>query len=241
MTSLASSFTYNGFFIGAPVGTIVSYMGITDPDGWIICDGVTRTGGAGRYAALKDILNGSIGGSNTQDSVTPPDLRSRFLYGKPDKNTVASALVGSSTVTLSLENMPSHTHDVTANQGSHTHTITQPTHNHTATQAKHSHTNTITQNEGGTAVSGCGFNDIGNSWNDKGSAAGNYMGYGAELTFAVNEVATAPTISVIAANANISLDTADPPITVSETLKGSGAAFSLPVPTHFTVNYIIKY
>jgi microcystin-dependent protein len=241
MTSLESSFKYSDFSITYPVGTIVSYMGITDPDGWIICDGVTRTGGAGRYAALKDILNASLGvSSNTQDSVTPPDLRSRFLYGKTDKNTVASALAGSSTVTLSLENMPSHKHDITASQSSHNHIITETPHTHTATQTAHTHTNTITQNEGGTAVTALGFKQDNNDWTG-GGRNGPYPGYASVLTVTINEVATAPAITVTQATANISLASIAPPITVTETLKGSNTAVTLPVPPSFTANYIIKY
>jgi microcystin-dependent protein len=241
MTSLESSFKYSDFSITYPVGTIVSYMGITDPDGWIICDGVTRTGGAGRYAALKDILNASLGvSSNTQDSVTPPDLRSRLLYGKTDKNTVASALAGSSTVTLSLENMPSHKHDTIVNQGPHNHTITQTAHSHLATQGKHTHTATIKQDEGGTdtAVTAYGFNDQLNTWKG-GTASGPYYGSGAALTVTINTAQ--PAITVTGAKTTMTLTGSSTAITVTETLKGSGTAVVLPVPPHFTANYIIKY
>ena len=44
--------------IGPPPGSIVSYLGTTDPDGWIICNGTTRTDNSdSRYNklnALKD-------------------------------------------------------------------------------------------------------------------------------------------------------------------------------------------
>jgi hypothetical protein len=190
---------------------------------------------------LKDILNASLGvSSNTQDSVTPPDLRSRLLYGKTDKNTVASALAGSSTVTLSLENMPSHKHDTIVNQGPHNHTITQTAHSHLATQGKHTHTATIKQDEGGTdtAVTAYGFNDQLNTWKG-GTASGPYYGSGAALTVTINTAQ--PAITVTGAKTTMTLTGSSTAITVTETLKGSGTAVVLPVPPHFTANYIIKY
>jgi len=124
MTSLASSFKYNGFSINAPVGTIVSFLGTSDPDGWLICDGEVRTGGAGRYAALKDILNTAMGVTeNSNDSVRPPNLKNRFLYGRTSTSTTTSTTAGSSTKTLSEANMPAHTHSVSATQAEHDHTI----------------------------------------------------------------------------------------------------------------------
>lgn len=207
MTTLASSFKYGGFSVVTPVGTIVSYLGTTDPEGWIICDGALRTNGAGRYKELKDILNTAFGiSTNTQDSVTPPDLRSRFLYGKSTSDGT-SILAGSSSVTIGLTNMPTHKHDVTASQGTHTHLITDNGHTHT-------------------------INTTYEVWNSDGgdnSTGGN--GYSNGTIPTINPSFTG--ISIVSASAGA--------ITVSETTKGGNTPLPLPVPPHFTVNYIIKY
>ena len=122
MTSLATSFTYKNFFILYPVGTIASYLGISDPDGWVICDGVQRNGGNGRYSELKNILNTAMNTTvNTSDSITPPDLRQRFLYGRSQTNSTSNQ-GGSSTVTLALNQMPKHKHTITINDPGHNHT-----------------------------------------------------------------------------------------------------------------------
>ena len=211
MTTLASSFKYGGFSVVTPVGTIVSYLGTSDPEGWIICDGTQRNNGNGRYKELKDILNSALGvATNTQDIVTPPDLRSRFLYGK-SVSTITSSLAGSSTVTIGIDNIPSHKHNVTASQGTHTHNITDPTHTHvvnnTPTKIFELYDTDGTNNETG----------------------GNGNSSGATPT--LSNSSTGITINNASAGA----------ITVTESNIGGGTALSLPVPPHFTVNYIIKY
>ena len=228
MSTLASSFTYTGFSISAPVGTIVSYLGTSDPSGWIICDGVQRTGGAGRYKELFPILNAAMGvTSNTQDSVTPPNLREKFLYGKANTSTTTSETGGSSSVTITESNMPTHKHDVTVSQDAHTHTADQDPHTHTVTQ-------TIAQKNAannGTETA-YGFAQDRNDWSAGGQASGAYVGYARELSISV---------SLASADPDISVGSATPLITVAESNKGSGTALTLPVPPHFTVNYIIKY
>jgi microcystin-dependent protein len=208
MTTLQSSFTYNGFSISTPVGTIVSYLGTTDPNGWIICDGIQRTGGNGRYKELKDILNSALGvSSNTQDTVTPPDLRSKLLYGK-SLTTGTSGIGGSSSVTILESNMPTHKHNVSASQGAHTHDITDPGHTHTIENPAYELYNS-------TGVS----NQTGGDGQSSGSV---------------------PTISTNGTNISIKLASAGS-ISINESDRGGSTALTLPVPPHFTVNYIIKY
>lgn len=227
MSTLASSFTYTGFSISAPVGTIVSYLGTSDPSGWIICDGVQRTGGAGRYKELFPILNAAMGvTSNTQDSVTPPNLREKFLYGKA-ASTGTSGTGGSSSVTITESNMPTHKHDVTASQAAHTHTANQDAHTHTVTSSITQRNSTDT----GTETAG-GFAQDVNTWEGGGAASGGYVGYKRNLSISV---------SLATADPDISVGSATPLITVTESNKGGGTALTLPVPPHFTVNYIIKY
>ena len=118
-----SVFTFNGASIAPPPGTISSYLGTTDPDGWVICDGQTRTATDNRYSALATILNTAFGVStNNGNSITPPDLRNRFLYGRNLKTDI-SDLSGSSTVTLTISNMPAHNHAITITDPGHAHDL----------------------------------------------------------------------------------------------------------------------
>ncbi len=98
------------FGIGAsplvPVGGIIMWSGeIEDiPDGWYLCDGTTH------------------------DSFETPDLRSRFIVGYSsgvwDYDEVGNT-GGSDSVTLSVNQIPAHTHQVTGgitSSGRHSHT-----------------------------------------------------------------------------------------------------------------------
>lgn len=69
---------------GVPSGCILIWSGAIDtiPNGWALCDGTNGT----------------------------PNLKSRFVYGAGDKNVGETG--GSEEVTLTVEQMPSHTHTV---------------------------------------------------------------------------------------------------------------------------------
>ncbi len=92
-----------------PVGTIVMYVGEDDniPDGWLFCGGQSFDGGT--YPELQTLL----GGTNT------PNLKGRFPLGaKPIVNVGETPYPlkgtgGEEEVTLTIDEMPSHTHDVT--------------------------------------------------------------------------------------------------------------------------------
>ncbi len=81
--TLAPGTTGGDFF---PLGSIVMWSGAVAeiPDGWALCNGAHGT----------------------------PDLRGRFLRGAP-KGTNPGATGGAATVTLSLSEVPAHTHSVT--------------------------------------------------------------------------------------------------------------------------------
>lgn len=92
-----------------PRGLISLWSGsvATVPTGWVLCDGLNST----------------------------PDLRNRFVIGAGDTYSVGST-GGSTTQTLSVGNLPAHTHTVsgtTGAAGSHTHTINDPGHAHSYT------------------------------------------------------------------------------------------------------------
>jgi microcystin-dependent protein len=114
------SFTAGTISVVPPVGSIISYMGKTIPSGWIRCDGKPIINSNNIYKSLIDL---GIGTSNTT-TYTPPNLLGRFLRGTTNINSVNST-AGSSSVTLSESNMPSHNHTITATQDAHSHVFNQ--------------------------------------------------------------------------------------------------------------------
>ncbi len=88
---------------GVPRGGVIMWSGaIVDiPAGWALCDGVERTRDDGT-------------------KVTPPDLRDRFIVGAGNGYAIA-AIGGESAHTLTIAEMPSHTHI----QNPHRHTQAQ--------------------------------------------------------------------------------------------------------------------
>ena len=101
-----------------PIGGIIMWSGSSLPNNnWKLCDGTVY------------------------GSITTPDLRGRFVLGSGKGSGLTNRTVGDTggaeTVTLTEEQMPSHSHNVSAvtnSQGSHTHsaTVTDPGHSHTA-------------------------------------------------------------------------------------------------------------
>ena len=85
------------------------YGGNTAPTGWQLCNG-----GSATTSALQSVV-----GSNV------PDLRDRFVVGAGSAYSVG-AQGGSSNITLSTSNLPSHTHGAgsysASSAGAHTHT-----------------------------------------------------------------------------------------------------------------------
>jgi microcystin-dependent protein len=104
-----SVYNYKGNSVYSPPGSIMQYMGTSDPDGWIICDGKERTNNSdGRYNSLYNLGIGS-GGSGTSN-YTPPNLANYFLLGA--QNNQVGVTGGSSSVQLTSANLPAHNHSM---------------------------------------------------------------------------------------------------------------------------------
>lgn len=102
-----------------PPGSIMSYIGTSDPDGWLLCDGNPRTATDSRYSALY-LLLGISTSTNDANHVTPPNLNDKFLYGRATTLT-SPTTGGNSSVTLLTAHIPSHNHDITITDEGHTH------------------------------------------------------------------------------------------------------------------------
>ena len=99
-------------------GEIKMWGTATAPSGYLLCNGtaVSRT----TYAALFAIYSTTFGSGDGSTTFNLPDFRNRMPIGAGTTYSAAST-GGSSTTTLSIANLPAHTH---AN------TLSEPTHSH---------------------------------------------------------------------------------------------------------------
>lgn len=108
-----------------PIGAIQAYAGTTTPTGWLICDGsaVSRT----TYSELFEAIGTTYGSGDESTTFNLPDLRGRTAIGA-GTGTATDATVhslgdvgGEETHTLTVNEMPTHTHNsgaITSNIGS---------------------------------------------------------------------------------------------------------------------------
>ena len=105
-----SVYNYKNHYAFQPVGSIIEYLGASDPDGWIICDGKERTNNSdGRYNSLYNLGIGS--GGNGTNNYIPPNLANYFLLGA-STNTSVGNTGGTGSVQLTSDNLPSHNHSM---------------------------------------------------------------------------------------------------------------------------------
>lgn len=98
-----------------PVGSIVMTGRTTAPTGWLLCQGqvVSRTTYAGLFAAI----GVAYGAGNGTSTFSLPDLRARAPMGHTTSQTEFNGLGtlgGTKTETLSIANLPAHTHGTNA-------------------------------------------------------------------------------------------------------------------------------
>lgn len=94
-----------------PTGIVSIFAGTTAPDGWLICDGsaVSRT----TYSNLFDVIGTSYGNGDGSTTFNLPNLKGRIPVGL-DSNDNSFDTVGETggekTHTLTINEMPSHSH-----------------------------------------------------------------------------------------------------------------------------------
>ena len=181
-----ASYFYKGISITPPTGSITAYLGNTDPDGWVICDGITRNVSDSRYTNL---YNMGIGTGNA-NVYTPPDYRGAFLRGSNKGTSANNATTTYGSLAPNLNTTQNHmteTHSHTASSGNqsayHTHTGTTANQN-----ANHTHTGTPsnqTANHSHTGTTGGMSSNHYHTWNDK--VVNNSGGSGSGLAGADND------------------------------------------------------
>lgn len=87
-----------------PSGAIMQFAGSVAPAGWVLCDG--RSLSKNTFTDLFNAIGYTYGGSGNTFNV--PDLRDKFPIGK--NAGALGSTGGSSTKTLTIANLPAHTH-----------------------------------------------------------------------------------------------------------------------------------
>jgi microcystin-dependent protein len=221
---------------GTPAGVISQYAGTTAPAGYLLCQGQSVS--TAEFAGLFDAIGYSYGGSGSSFNV--PNLENRVPVGK-GSGTFSSlnATGGSESVTLTTDQIPSHSHTgSTNNTGGHTHTGSTGTesagHTHSGTTAGGSslHTHTYKTGTGVARQSGTlgGIQGVVLAGNEgtTGNASNNHT-----HTFDTGGVSANHTHSFTTANNGAHSHT----VTVENT--GGGLAHTNLQP-YIVLNYIIK-
>lgn len=126
---MSSYFSINNTSIVTPSGSVIGFLGITDPSGWVIADGKLRSN-AGQYNTLLtlNIGTGSPGSSTTSTSYYPPNYLGSFLRGIGTNTSISSNYTGPTLNAYQLDQYKTHTHNVT--DPGHGHGCSDPGHSH---------------------------------------------------------------------------------------------------------------
>ncbi len=112
-----------------PPASVTAYAGATAPGGWLLCDGqaVNRQ----IYKNLFEVIGTTYGAGNGSTTFNVPNLNGKVIVGTSASETefdVLGETGGEKTHTLTVDEMPSHSHGVT--DPGHAHGITDPGHAH---------------------------------------------------------------------------------------------------------------
>lgn len=106
-----STNTFNAFANkSTPAGTVLIYAGASVPEGFLLCNGaaISRTD----YDVLYQIIGTTYGAGDGTTTFNLPDLRGRVVIGVSGTHAIGTT-GGAETVTLTEQQIPSHTHTTT--------------------------------------------------------------------------------------------------------------------------------
>lgn len=138
---------------GFSSGDIKGIAGPNIPTGWLLCNGSAQS--RIEYPDLYAAIGTTWGAGDGSTTFNLPDLRNRLLVGA---GTVALGdYSGASEVTLTTDELPAHSHDLTDPGHTHTftgtphgHAVTDPGHSHAVTDPGHTHTEDFVDSAAGT-------------------------------------------------------------------------------------------
>jgi microcystin-dependent protein len=113
------------------VGEIYMYAGSTAPTGFIICDGsaISRA----TYSELFDVIGTTYGTGDGSTTFNLPDLSGRVVIGVSSNYSIGN-IGGEEAHSLTVNEMPSHTHKIAPHTHENTITVTTPKLSHSITQ-----------------------------------------------------------------------------------------------------------
>ena len=124
---------------GVAIGTIVNWPSNSLPVGWLKCDGsaISRTD----YSSLFSIIGTTFGAGNGSTTFNLPNITDKNILG----NGTLGQLGGNNSVTLTTDNLPSHTHTFTGKAHTHSFSATTGKSNvNTSSAGSHTHNVSIT-------------------------------------------------------------------------------------------------
>lgn len=115
-----------------PAGIVMPFAGSTAPQGYLFCDGsaVSRS----TYATLFAVIGTTYGSGDGSTTFNVPDISGRVVLGRSSSYSLGST-GGSSTVTLTTQELPSHSHVIPQHTHQNNFSATMPAMSHTVTQA----------------------------------------------------------------------------------------------------------
>lgn len=191
-----------------PVGMVGSTFSATEPSGWKFLNGQALD--QDDFAELYAVIGNTFGGTSTTFNL--PDLTDKGLIGAGTISLKGTG--GSNSLTLTVAQLPAHSHAVT--DAGHTHGVTDAGHSHGVTDPGHDHTDETTGSEG--VQSGAG------------ATVADYDAAGATSSDTTG-------ITVDSATTGLTVDSAATGISVDST--GSGDAIDT-TPASIGVNWMIK-
>jgi len=131
---MANYFSINNISIVSPTGSIMAFLGTSDPEGWVIMNGVPRVN-SGQYNNLISMGIGTVDVNN--NDYIPPNYNGAFLRGV-GTSPINPLYIGE-TNAGQYQDMGVMNHSHTLSDPGHAHGVSDPTHAHGVYDPTHAH------------------------------------------------------------------------------------------------------